>query len=321
MNSAFENENAFIPDIRVNSVNHSMLKLEKPWSYCVDVDKVILLYILLEGTAWLHTPDNPPTKILPGTVVAFTRPQVHYWTTSSEEVKQSALKKPTFTDQTSIDLFDFNKLGDNEAESPLFYIGISPDTVNLVPDIIAPLVIIPVEERKNIPGLWSLLSMLSRQDIRDMDVGEIIGKRLVEALIALLTTYSLRKTSPFMAQQAACNDHRIRRVLSALHAELDKNWSLEELAQLATMSRSGLSDRFRQLVGDTPINYLNRLRMQRATSLLRSSTMPINQIAWVVGYQSGPAFNKAFVKKMGMAPGTYREKSRSGNIDVIEKDK
>ena len=76
-------------------------------------------------------------------------------------------------------------------------------------------------------------------------------------------------------------------------------------------SRSRLGERFTQLVGQPPMQYLTQWRMQVAATLLLQSGAKVAAIGSEVGYDSEAAFSRAFKKSTGFAPGTWRESRRS----------
>jgi AraC-like DNA-binding protein len=78
------------------------------------------------------------------------------------------------------------------------------------------------------------------------------------------------------------------------------------LAAQAGLSRSAFAARFTRLVGRAPLQYLTYWRMQHAQRLLRAGNAGIARIAAQVGYQTGPAFSRAFKHRAGIAPGAHR---------------
>lgn len=72
------------------------------------------------------------------------------------------------------------------------------------------------------------------------------------------------------------------------------------------MSRSAFAVRFKDLVGETPLEYLTSWRMQKATGLLQKSDKKLFEVAKSVGYDSDAAFSKAFKRVFGLAPWEYR---------------
>src|SRR5262245_32992396 len=100
-------------------------------------------------------------------------------------------------------------------------------------------------------------------------------------------------------------DPRIARALGQIHRAPEQAWTLDHLASHAAMSRTAFAQRFRALVGTTPVTYLARWRMQKAAYLLEMGTLSIAQIAERVGYASELAFAKAFRRIIGTPPGAY----------------
>src|ERR1035438_206467 len=85
--------------------------------------------------------------------------------------------------------------------------------------------------------------------------------------------------------------------------ELCNPWTVESLAAACGMSRSAFALRFKDLVKDTPLEYLTNWRMQKATAFLRKGDKKLFEVAKAVGYASDAAFSKAFRRAVGVAPG------------------
>jgi transcriptional regulator GlxA family with amidase domain len=98
-----------------------------------------------------------------------------------------------------------------------------------------------------------------------------------------------------------------------MHAAPERPWTVAVLARTVSMSRSTFAERFRELVGETPLDHLTQWRMVRAANmLLAGRPMKMAAIAPAVGYQSESSFGKVFNRVMGIPPGKYRSKMRSG---------
>jgi AraC-like DNA-binding protein/mannose-6-phosphate isomerase-like protein (cupin superfamily) len=105
---------------------------------------------------------------------------------------------------------------------------------------------------------------------------------------------------------AGLRDPLVGRVLTLLHARPAHAWTLEELASQAAASRSALADRFTQMVGCPPIQYLTQWRMQIAAKRLADPNVKIAAVAHDVGYESEAAFSRAFKKFVGRSPSQWR---------------
>lgn len=105
---------------------------------------------------------------------------------------------------------------------------------------------------------------------------------------------------------AAVRDPQVGRVLASMHAEPGRDWTVDELARRAALSRSALAERFADLVGEPPIQYLMRWRLALAAQALRAGTEAISRIAERSGYESDAAFSRAFKREFGMPPAAWR---------------
>jgi AraC-like DNA-binding protein len=74
------------------------------------------------------------------------------------------------------------------------------------------------------------------------------------------------------------------------------------------MSRSAFALRFKEMVGETPLEYLTNWRMQKATPLLQKDDKKLIDVARSVGYDSDAAFSKAFKRVMDAAPRQFRKR-------------
>lgn len=105
-------------------------------------------------------------------------------------------------------------------------------------------------------------------------------------------------------------DPHVGRALAAIHQDIARSWTVEELARNAALSRSAFIDRFSALVGMPPVRYQTVWRMQTAQLLLSETHQSLAQVAHRVGYESEEAFSRAFKREFGEAPGRWRERSR-----------
>ena len=105
---------------------------------------------------------------------------------------------------------------------------------------------------------------------------------------------------------AGLRDPLVGRALTLLHTRPSHAWTLEQLASEAAASRSVLADRFNDLVGYPPIQYLTRWRMQIAARRLMDPGARVAAVAHEVGYESEAAFSRAFKKFVGQSPGQWR---------------
>jgi AraC-like DNA-binding protein len=107
---------------------------------------------------------------------------------------------------------------------------------------------------------------------------------------------------------AALADPILAPAMARLHAAPERRWTVQQLASTVAVSRSVLDERFRQVLGRSPIRYLTGWRMYLAENLLATTAHPVASIARRVGYDSVEAFSRAFKRTHAVAPGAWRQK-------------
>ena len=110
----------------------------------------------------------------------------------------------------------------------------------------------------------------------------------------------------------ALKDPVVGEALAQIHRAPERQWTVASLAAEVGLSRSAFAVRFTNLVGEPPLEYVTRWRMQLAGKWLRGSDTILSGIAERLGYSSEDTFKRAFKREVGVAPGYYRRKSRSG---------
>jgi AraC-like DNA-binding protein len=135
---------------------------------------------------------------------------------------------------------------------------------------------------------------------------EVVATRLAEVLvIQVLRAHIASGPQRNKGWLRAVFDPQMGAALSAVHDNVSRPWTVESLAAAATMSRSAFAVRFKELLGQTPLEYVTEWRMQKAMQLLQQRDKKLIDVARSVGYESDAAFSKAFKRVVGANPGEY----------------
>jgi len=110
---------------------------------------------------------------------------------------------------------------------------------------------------------------------------------------------------------AALRDRYIGRALLKLHADPAHPWTVDELASNVGLSRSALAQRFSDLLGQPPMQYLAHWRLHLAAGELRNGSKSLAEVAGAAGYDSEPAFSRAFKRQFGLPPASWRTSQQS----------
>jgi len=133
--------------------------------------------------------------------------------------------------------------------------------------------------------------------------GAVLLSRLIDLLVYLSRAYTDATSTEAHALL------RVGSVISAIESDCTHNWTVPELLETAHMSRSTLMRVFRKATGQTPIEYLIRLRIQRAMELMRQTDWSITEIALETGFNDSNYFTRQFRKATNLSPTAYRQQA------------
>jgi AraC-like DNA-binding protein len=150
---------------------------------------------------------------------------------------------------------------------------------------------------------------------------EAVLARLSEALfVETLRRYMSELPPQQTGWLAGARDPKVGAALAHMHRAPEYPWTIANLAQEVGVSRSVLAERFRQYLGEPPMTYLTRWRLQLGAQLLATTSYSVARISGDVGYESEQAFNRAFKRGFGVPPARFRMRARSSQkIVPIEK--
>ena len=175
--------------------------------------------------------------------------------------------------------------------------GIAHPLVRGLPSLIA----LPLAR---IPGLALTLELLFNETDNVRCGQRLLTDRLFEVVVIQLLRWLL--DHPHEAGIPAgfitgLSDPRLSRALAAMHDQPGESWTLSSLAEQAGMSRTAFANSFRDIVGQTPLNYLTDWRIALAQRRLRQGR-PIKTLAAELGYANASALSRVFTAKTGMSP-------------------
>ncbi|SEG22611.1 AraC-type DNA-binding protein [Nonomuraea solani] len=262
-------------------------------------------HVVLQGTAWLIPETGEPVAIGPGDVVFLPRGAGHgladSLTTPLADAPASLAEVRPGTEApgtapVTVTLCGAYRL-DHSRMHPL---------LQQLPDIVH----LPARVGRR-PELRAALDLLGGELERARPGSDAMVPALLDVLLLhiLRAWFDEHKDTP-TGWTAALNDPPVAAALRAMHGEPQRQWSVQELAAQAGLSRAAFARRFTTLVGQPPLTYLTWWRMTIAARLLRASDMPANAVAAKVGYTSEYAFAHAFKRAYGRPPGAYRRQAQ-----------
>lgn len=190
------------------------------------------------------------------------------------------------------------------------YFRFTHGAVHPLLSVLPPVVIVRGEAGRARSWLESTLDLIAEESTAGRPGGETLIDRLTEAVFVHVLRSHLEEQVPDAPSWlAGLGDPQIARALGYLHRQPGERWTVEDLALRVGMSRSAFASRFRDLVGEPPLAYLTRWRMQLAATRLREARLSLPEIAAEVGYQAEASFSKVFKRLWGVAPAAYRRQA------------
>lgn len=259
------------------------------------------LHIVVKGQAYLQLDQTAPKLLHEGDLFFLPRARAHQLCSSPTFVVDE-LSAP---EETSFGSFTVKKMGTEGARTELFCGHFSYSETSDLMKALPEYVFLNFDH----PSLGGLIELLQYEaQAQERGANSIINSLSI-ALLTLIIRRHMVLAEHEVLSRGVLLASRDRRLYPLIHAVLDlpqENWTVENLAELACVSRAQLMRLFKQHVGMSPHHFVQHVRLQRAAQMLRQSSYSILHIALAVGFQSETHFGKAFKQKYGVTPGQYR---------------
>lgn len=232
------------------------------------------LHLIQRGAVEAHHGGARPQRIVEPSVVLYPRPLAHRFITDPERGADMACANLRF----------------------------SADTINPLAQALPAVVVLPLAQ---LGGAGPVLEVLFAEAFAPRCGGRQVVDRLFEVTLILIVRALLDRGELEVGLLAGLADPRLAKALVAVHERPAQRWNLHRLAASAGMSRSHFAASFREIVGQTPADYLARYRICVAQDLLRLGRS-LQQAADAVGYGSASALSRAFAHYCGLSPREWR---------------
>jgi AraC-like DNA-binding protein len=268
--------------------------------------RVVEYHVVAQGSCWGHAVGEPPVRLGEGDVIIFPQGDAHVLSSSPG---MRSTPDPSIYARSTAQLPLIRQQGgggEDRTRIVCCFLGCDERPFNpLLASLPRTIHLTPVSGEA---GGWlqTLLAIAvhesgSPRAGRDNILARMAELMFVGAIRRYIETLPLGQGGWL----GGLGDPVVGRALAALHGEPASAWTVESLARAVGVSRSVLADRFTELVGRPPMQYLSAWRMQLASRRLLEGEQ-VGEIAGAVGYESEAAFSRAFKRLVGEAPATWR---------------
>jgi AraC-like DNA-binding protein len=270
--------------------------------------RVIEYHLIARGACWGHQVGSDPVRLNEGDLIVF--PQGHAHILSSAPGMRATPDLSMFARPSKAlpIVYELGGGGPERARIVCGFLGCDERPFNPLLTALPPVIHLPASSHSAATAGWltTLLNIAVQESGSARAGSENVLARLSELMfVEAVRRYIEALPAAETGWLAGLRDPVVGQALAALHAGPTEPWTVERLARLVGSSRSIFAERFTELVGHPPMQYLALWRMQLASRLLVDGGQ-VASIAGAVGYESEAAFSRAFKKLVGRSPATWR---------------
>ncbi|MEV5537070.1 AraC family transcriptional regulator [Saccharopolyspora shandongensis] len=298
---------------QADGVVTARLRAAAPWGITRGPSRSVVFHLVLQGNCWLRTPGAEPLRLETGDVAMLPDGAGHVLSSDrpSHQRRRVVLDEEVLGNRAEGAGSEINIAGIGP-HTRLLCAGYRPEAA--LPALLPPVLHVPTRQSAARRDLAETLRMLDGELTGGLPGAQLIVDRLVD----IAAMHALRSWLPSddpVTWPTPHHDVAVAVAVTALHRELDRPWTLDELAGRSGLSRATLTRRFTSTMGEPPFGYLRRQRMELAARRLRESDDSLTAIAKRVGYTSEFAFSRAFSRTFGIPPSHYRTASRQASLN------
>lgn len=302
--------------LRLEGVEYGRCLLNTPWAVAFPAQRTARFHFVARGGSWLRTKHEDWVHLNAGDAVLVPRGSFHVLASSPDVpvVNIDSLARVTVSD--NIHLIDGrDRRGDLTTPPDVMFCGalhfnLDPrhPLVAMMPDVMR-----AGELAQRDPTVPVLLNAMEREVELDRIGGFGILARLADVVAASIIRGWVESTcGDATGWIAALHCPKIGKVLAAIHAEPERDWSVPALAQVMGASRSTFAEAFTRTVGETPAKYVGKIKMSEARRWIVKDGVRISVVADRLGYDSEASFSRAFKRIMGHPPSLARTEPARG---------
>ncbi len=293
---------------RLTSVVYSKMPLAAPWGLDIVKDRNSQFWRLVSGNCVIGSPDGRVIEMAEGDLVFVPHGSAHW---IADKATSLRMPSPEFVKARRDGIPVFNSAGDVTilvaGHFEFDYQYLHPFLKDL-----PPVIHIKQYVTENELLVKHITQLMLNELSNERPGSKVMLKCLSEIMFVNIIRAYLEQAAPESGFLSALNDQKISKALKLIQDSPQTNWTLESLAAEVGMSRSVFFYRFKNLVHETPLNYLTNWRIRQAQKLLLTNNTNISEIVANVGYQSEAAFNRIFKSKTGQTPAVYRRSKLAG---------
>jgi AraC-like DNA-binding protein len=298
--------------LNMSGVFYTRSEFTAPWALALPAfPDCLMFHVVTSGRCWLEVEGSDPRLLQPGGLALVPHGEGHRL---ASEPNVPAAKLFDLPREQISERYEILRHGQGGEAASLICGTVRFDhpaahrLVRLLPKVIC----IEAWQSPQMEWIQSTLRLMATEAKVLRPGGETIITRLADILV-IQTIRSWMAEDP-VAQTGwlgALQDKQMGYAILLIQRDPARMWTVASLADEVAMSRSAFAARFKELVGESPMQYITRWRMHVALTWLKKEDVSLGELANRLGYQSEAAFSRAFKRFIGISPGAAR---RNGHI-------
>ena len=251
-------------------------------------------HLVCEGGCWLHTDNQPKPRWLEAGDLIFLPRETWHVLSAEQHIEDDSMRMV------------------HDGEGPITVLTCGsvefddPAGEALLATLPCPLVI-SARSASHSQTQPFLARILAAEAAEKTGGQQALLDRLAEIIFIIVLRHVVREGLASTGLLAGLRDRNLRMALQVIHTDWKRNWRLEQLAEISSLSRSTFARRFKEVIGQTPVDYVDNWRMWHAEKHLHNHSYTVAQLAEKLNYASEAAFRRAFTRLRGKTPGQVRK--------------
>lgn len=293
--------------LHMSSVFYTRSEFTAPWALALPAfPDCIMFHVIMSGRCWLELEGSDPRLLQSGDFVLVPHGEGHRLLSESGVPGANLFDLPR--EQIS-ERYEILRYGQGGAAANIICGAVRFDhpAAHQLVRLLPKLIFIEAWRSPQMEWIQSILRLMAIEARELQPGGETIITRLADILV-IQSIRSWMAEDP-LAQKGwlgALHDKQIGYAILLIQRNPARMWTVASLANEVAMSRSAFAARFKELVGESPMQYVTRWRMNVALTWIKEKDISVRELAYRFGYQSEAAFSRAFKRFIGVSPGAAR---------------
>jgi AraC-like DNA-binding protein len=294
--------------LRMNSIFCSRSELSGSWSIALPaMQDCLMFHVVSSGQCWFEAEGVENRLLKPGDFALVPHGKGHILSSQPGMPTTDLFDLPREQISERYEIIRHSNGNDMPTKLICGAVRFSHPAARHLVELLPKIICIESWDSPQMSWIQSTLRLMAAEASELLPGGETVITRLADILvIQAIRSWMEKDPAAQTGWLGALQDKQIGQSILHIHRNPEYKWTVKSLAAKVAMSRSAYAARFKEIVGESPMQYVARWRMNVAQMWIREENLSFTEIASRLGYDSEAAFNRAFKRIIGITPGAAR---------------